>query len=760
MELSKENPLVKHFEELAADSVQLAKHREGRYEWIVSLPAKSKSADEATTGQRSSTQDKKVHFGCTLVRDEGNSELVRRNRSDSGNTYTLIASPIETPLDEEDRPSTETVELVFDKTVKTAIPAITEADDVKSLHGMIEEAKRLVDRQHTVSPPASHTAQGLDGAAEIGSSPSSTLAEPDADSEVQSSPPLENIFEKVPTVDRIGRGGWERHGSCDMHYHNSQDQNCSNQSAISSSRIEDAVEALDEFEEQFEAISEATQFDRVLPAEGIKQPMPSLVMADKPTTRLATTAVAKRTPRKSTSTFPHGRPAEGAALACDPSTMSRGQVREQKHARPSTAPKRLSVSKPASLQPPKLLARTVKPPTTSTFELPGDAVARRLKEKREARLTISTPSQAPRRELASPSKAKVTRPNFELPGEAISRRKREEREAKLKAQEEEERKRREFKARPVRTNITFGNLSYRETAASRARKSVVQAHNESRTPPANKRQSLAATIHGRPSLSRPALGLNTGPKISSASKASSIRARRSIVMSDQDFPSRQSPSPGVGVSAQERQAQKKRGRAIYEEDNKAAVGRTRERAENVVLHKSAKKQAVERAKQANLECEEKMLVDQEETPEPELGGDDNVIEEHDSEGLETEVDWEALRADAIERAHQCTVRWSAVQLSQGVTPQPEPDWAEMWTTEKGRQTLLAGRDWDIKWEKIEQSALDAAAEKERKRFEEGGNQQTETPSPYIDPPPPAGPEEGGSWEMEITPEEGGEPVWE
>ncbi len=57
---------------------------------------------------------------------------------------------------------------------------------------------------------------------------------------------------------------------------------------------------------------------------------------------------------------------------------------------------------------------------------------------------------------------------FELPGEAISRRKREEREARLRAQEEEERRRREFKARPVRSSIVPNTLP-RETVASRAR---------------------------------------------------------------------------------------------------------------------------------------------------------------------------------------------------------------------------------------------------------------------------------------------------
>lgn len=623
--------MVKQFEKLdSTDSAQLAKHRGGQYGWVVSLPAKSKSADEGTTREPSSTQDKKVHFGCTLVRADGNSELVRRNRSDSGNTYTLIATPIETPMEEDGRPSTGHMEPMFEKAVKTAIPAITEADDVKSLHGMIEEAKSLIgSHQHNVSPASGYAAQSWDGVAEAESAPSSTRAEHGENPKMQPSAPADRISEQAPSVKGGDGDRRERHASLDLRYWDDQKGDCSNECTSPSSRIEDSLEALDEFEERLEAISEATQLDRVLSPGTIMRPGPRLVVAEKPTTRRPTTNVTKPTSRRPTSSPPRGRPTErkasGRKVAAtrSPPVLAPGRGQEKKHAKPTTAPKRLSVTKPASLQPPKPLARTVKPPTVATFELPGDAVARRLKAKREARLSLSTPNQVSRVGSTSPAKAKTvgkpaTRPNFELPGEAISRRKREELEAKLKAQEEEERKRREFKARPVRTSISSGTLSYRETAASRARKSVIQNHNETRTPPANKRQSMAATIHGRPSLSRPALDLDTGPKISSASKASTVRGRRSMVVSDRDFFSHgSSPSSAVGVSAQERQAQKARGRAIYERDNKTAADTGRQRASQDAVWRAAREQAVERAKQASLKWKDKLMVPHE-TLSPEL----------------------------------------------------------------------------------------------------------------------------------------------
>lgn len=101
-----------------------------------------------------------------------------------------------------------------------------------------------------------------------------------------------------------------------------------------------------------------------------------------------------------------------------------------------------------------------KTPTIPKFELPGKAVARRLKEVRDAReaqqaaahKALEAPPPKPRTGKALP------RPTFELPGDTITRRKKEENEAKLKAQQEEERKRREFKARPAKAGSTPSTL--------------------------------------------------------------------------------------------------------------------------------------------------------------------------------------------------------------------------------------------------------------------------------------------------------------
>ena len=90
-----------------------------------------------------------------------------------------------------------------------------------------------------------------------------------------------------------------------------------------------------------------------------------------------------------------------------------------------------------SLLPPKELVRSSKPPTQPTkYELPGEIVARKLKEQREARLAQESNEDAPQPgRVVSATRVKSTKPPtkavFELPGEALSRRKREAHEARL-----------------------------------------------------------------------------------------------------------------------------------------------------------------------------------------------------------------------------------------------------------------------------------------------------------------------------------------
>lgn len=133
------------------------------------------------------------------------------------------------------------------------------------------------------------------------------------------------------------------------------------------------------------------------------------------------------------------------------------------------------VARPASLAPPKPIQKASKPPTVPTFELPGERVARELKEKKAARLSMQVDPQkmaeasSPQRTRSVRSSKPPTVPSFELPGERYSRMKKERLEQKLKEEEEEARRRRQFKARPSPASAT---PTVRSTFTSRQRQST------------------------------------------------------------------------------------------------------------------------------------------------------------------------------------------------------------------------------------------------------------------------------------------------
>jgi hypothetical protein len=377
------------------------------------------------------------------------------------------------------------------------------------------------------------------------------------------------------------------------------------------SRIEDSVEALDELEEQLEAMNAVAQLERILSpvaekttAQGTKQP------GSASRTLQRTGSTSNRSPPKSGTNTLRVKTVERKASVRKPNTTPPTQGGEKDGAHDPF--KRPLVNRPTSLLPPKPPARSSKPPTIPTFELPGEAVARRLKEQREARLSRQvTPEKAAA--AVTPARTRSTkpptRPTFELPGEAISRRKREEHEAKLRQQAEEERRRREFKARPNRSSIVPNTLP-RETISSRARlNKAAEAENPARAAPgANKRQSMAFTQARTSSTLAPG-------RTSLSTSQSPSRGRGSAMGSSSTQVDREtSASTGsvhgsIGkrstMSAEELKRQGVRGRDIYTRDNSYVVDRERERREREAVAKQAREEAAERSRQLSREWAEK-----------------------------------------------------------------------------------------------------------------------------------------------------------
>ncbi len=367
--------------------------------------------------------------------------------------------------------------------------------------------------------------------------------------------------------------------------------------AIPVMRIEDSFEELDRLEEEFEAVDNIVQVERV--------PSPDKVATggentDRP--RLGKARSSSAATMRSVSV--RGKATELLRTGSLRKAASQARLQDEDRPAPKPSPKKMPVPRPASLLPPKPPARSSKPPTMPTFELPGEAVARRLKEQREARMSGIALGETPRPASPPPrirSTKVPTRPTFELPGEAISRRKREEREAKLRAQEEEERKRREFKARPIRTSIA-PNSYPRETIASRARQSKAAAgeNGDVATTPvsaSSKRYSIVPLARAALSV---ASNLQPRGRESTVGSPSTTQASRAASSSTGSVSGKRST-----VSAEDVAQQKVRGKEIYSRDNSITVDRDRERREREGAAKMARLGAAERSRVLSREWAEK-----------------------------------------------------------------------------------------------------------------------------------------------------------
>ncbi|EON99377.1 putative carboxylesterase family protein [Phaeoacremonium minimum UCRPA7] len=366
-------------------------------------------------------------------------------------------------------------------------------------------------------------------------------------------------------------------------------------------RIEDSFEALDQFEEEVEAVTQAAQLNRVL----------------SPDTGKASDGNAKRNSSlgqpsarlKNRQGSGEVKPKGGRDSSVRRSAMPPISAKDDKAS--AKAPvKKAPVARPASLLPPKPLVKPSRPSIVPTFELPGEAVARRLKEKREARLSLQVNSE--QLAAATPQRAKSLRarpptiPNFELPGEAISRRKREEHAARLKAQEEEERKRREFKAKPIRTSMA-PSTAVRETATSRAR-TAKAAQQENSAPAqtssaAGKRLSVApGSRASRPSMSSTAS--STGPpsrgRDLTVGSPSTRQISRAASSSTGSISGKRST-----MSAEDVQHQKLRGREILQRDNNYLAEREREKRDREEAARLARQEAAERSRMLSRQWAEK-----------------------------------------------------------------------------------------------------------------------------------------------------------
>lgn len=265
-------------------------------------------------------------------------------------------------------------------------------------------------------------------------------------------------------------------------------------------RIEDSVEAIDAFEDEIEKIGEQLPaIDNAVSSAKAKKQQTGTRSSPRKKRIVGVTPTAKG---KAGSHHPVSRVQNTTANNTANPNLASGPNPIR-----SKVTTRISSIHKAPFKPQK----SSKPPTTSNFELPGDAVARKLKEQHDARLASegegAMKPQKTEIKAVQPVKSTKppTRPSFELPGEAVARKLKEQREERLKLQEgcEAESKKKEFKARPVRHSQA---PVVKPTAASRARMSL----------------AVGETVETKPSK----------PRMSNAQPGSSVRRPVSKAQSD------------------------------------------------------------------------------------------------------------------------------------------------------------------------------------------------------------------------------------
>ncbi|KAA8564848.1 hypothetical protein EYC84_010619 [Monilinia fructicola] len=387
------------------------------------------------------------------------------------------------------------------------------------------------------------------------------------------------------------------------------------------SRIEDSLEELDNLEDAIDALDEAalaekfvassTKSDNIAieaspgremrgsPQRGLIDELPATGL------RVRVRGTALGSPERPKSIYATMRVKPTSAK--EP-TLKKAKSMSFENVRPIASPEKQAtvspskVPRPTSLLPPKSPVKSTKPPTKSTFELPGEAVAKRLKEQREARIAQRESSEMTI-VRTTPGRIKSTKPptkssQFELPGEAYSRRKREAHEARLRAQEEEDRKRREFKARPISKSVASRTLP-RDTAASRARQSKISGENsqDNNSNAIGKRGSLVGAH--RPSI----LDIQKVNVIGSSPRTKAPPAPLTRKASSHSHGPRLAMQRTVSDSDHELQRQ--RAKEIYSRDAMYTAEIEKGKREREAAAKRSREEAAEKGRQASREWAER-----------------------------------------------------------------------------------------------------------------------------------------------------------
>lgn len=522
------------------------KHRKKQFQWVLSLPAPAGSnLDHLLDGSsephphHTPGEGERRYFGCNLLTWTKSAGKENQLPGDPEDKYLLLATPIDLKPDQ-----STTTNLEF-TTHQFRILQLDTQNLEMAASQVMSSPLSATGSAYRPSPLSARSAQW------------STVAEASEDSD------------NTLTID-------PRHEMKEP-----------------LSTIEDSLEELDQLEEDIEAIAAAatqvTLNDRQDKGNRIRgeKASPSSTVAE---TASPASRPAQRTPAWS------GKDEASRRISTSNSTLVAKFDQDVGQAQPAATLRR--VARPASLAPPKPIQKTSKPPTIPTFELPGERVARELKEKKAARLSMqaNSPKAA---EVGSPQRTRSVRstkpptvPNFELPGERYSRQKKERLEQRLKDEEEEIRRRRQFKAKPP---PSAGAPTVRSTFTSRQRQSTGGQSEQGSSFSTAAESSPKAGASKRQSVTMAPSAVRTASITSASTVSTAARGRTFSIGSSQVSTRATSSSAGSVASGSKRNTMpteemhrlKTRGRHVYMRDNKEQEKRDREEAIKLARQKYA-----------------------------------------------------------------------------------------------------------------------------------------------------------------------------
>jgi len=250
--------------------------------------------------------------------------------------------------------------------------------------------------------------------------------------------------------------------------------------------------------------------------------------------------------------------------------------------------------RPMSMPPPP---KSTRPLTKPAFQLSGEEAAAKLKAQREERLKRAAKgnSLAPHQVVGSMSVSKSSKPptvpNFQLPGEAVAAKLKTRREERLRREEEAGAARKaalQAKSTPVRK---FVAAPVRPTAAGQAHKRMASKDDPNGlTVPSIQRSASSAS-------KRDSMVLSRTVSLSSAASANSSK-RNGIVMHS-------GPVAKSTVTPADAAALKTKGREVFNRDLLEKEARDQERREKEEAAKKARAEAAERGRIASREWAER-----------------------------------------------------------------------------------------------------------------------------------------------------------